>query len=235
MNIAASIIQTLHRIHRQKTDLEGQLARGPKAVAAAQAQLKHAMDHFQMVRDQLTHAKMEADSKQLQMLEREGKIHKWEGMLNVSKENREYQALKDQIAADAQANAVLSDEILELLERIDDTQEQLGKAEQQVAVQRENLATVEQRVASRREILKTELARVLGELSQEEQKLSGEFKREYERLIAAMGEDAMAELDDNCCSGCCKSLTPMLLDRLLMKMSVTCPSCGRIVYKGESA
>ena len=56
--------------------------------------------------------RVEADSKQLQMKEREEKIVNLQGKLNAAKENREYQALKDQIAADKQANVVLSDEIL---------------------------------------------------------------------------------------------------------------------------
>ena len=40
--------------------------------------------------------------------------------LNAAASNREYQALKDQIAADQMAGSVLADEILEALEKIDE-------------------------------------------------------------------------------------------------------------------
>ena len=119
MTVAASLVQLLHRTNRQKTDLKGQLARGPKMVAAAKAKLKAAEEHALNERNKLMQARVAADSKQLQMKEREEKIVKLHGKLNAAKENREYQALKDQIAADQQANVVLSDEILELLESID--------------------------------------------------------------------------------------------------------------------
>lgn len=231
MTVTASLVQTLHRINRQKTDLKGQLDRGPRAIAAAEAQLKFLMDHLRGTRESLTKAKMEADNKQLQMLEREGKIHKWQGMLNTAKENREYQALKDQIAADTQANAVLSDEILDLLEQIDEIELKLNQAEKDVQERQQNLTQIQEQVSARRIVLESELTRVEKELAQTESQLSGEFKRDYTRLVAALGEDAMAELDGNCCSGCCKSLTPMLLDRLLLGHSVTCPNCGRLVYK----
>ena len=49
----------------------------------------------------------------------EGKILELETKLNQSSTNREYQALKDQIAADNMANSVLADEILEAMERVD--------------------------------------------------------------------------------------------------------------------
>jgi predicted nucleic acid-binding Zn-ribbon protein len=231
MNATASLVQTLHRINRQKSDLKGQLDRGPRTVAAAQMQLNQAVEHSQATRDRLKKAKMLADSKQLQLLEREQKIHKWQGMLNQAKENREYQALKDQIAADTQANAVLSDEILDLLEQIDQIETLLKEAEKTVVERTSNLGQVQQQVADRRVVLESELARVEKELSETEAQLSGEFKRDYLRLVGALGEDAMAEVDGNCCSGCCKSLTPMMLDRLSMGQSVTCASCGRLVYK----
>jgi uncharacterized protein len=234
MTVTASLVQTLHRINRQVTDLKGQLDRGPKAIAAAQAHLNYAMEQVRSTRERLTKTKMEADSKQLLMLEREGKIHKWQGMLNTAKENREYQALKDQIAADTQANAVLSDEILDLLEQIDQIELNLDQAEKDVLKLEQNLAKMQEQVSDRRVVLESELARVEKELSQTELQLTGEFKRDYVRLVAALGEDAMAELDGNCCSGCCKSLTPMLLDRLLMGQSIVCPNCGRLVYKTVS-
>lgn len=231
MTVTTSLLQTLHRINRQKSDLNSQLQRGPKMVATAQAKLKAAEDHLRATRDHLTKTRIEADSKQLQMAEREQKIHKWQGMLNTAKENREYQALKDQIAADTKANEVLSDEILDLLELIDTINAQIVDEDKRVATLRLELSKTQEEVATRRTVLESELVRVQTELKENEKLLKGDFKREYERLVSVKGEDAMAELDDNCCGGCYTSLTPMLLDRLLIGQSIVCPNCGRLVYK----
>ncbi len=48
-----------------------------------------------------------------------------EGKLNTAASNREFSLLKEQIAADEQANSVLSDEILEALEQLDLMQDQV--------------------------------------------------------------------------------------------------------------
>lgn len=202
-------------------------------VAAAEAKLKAAEDFVKNMKDNLTKSKMAAHSKQLQMTEREQKIHSWQGKMNAAKENREYQAIKDQIAADTQANHVLSDEILELLESIDEQQVKLAESEQEVLSKKSDLEKVQQQVADRRRVLEGELARVQAELKETESELSGDLLRDYERLVSTRAEDGMAELDGKVCGGCYRSLTPALLDRLIMGQTVLCPSCGRLVYQDQ--
>ncbi len=231
MTVTASLVQQLHRINRQKTDLNGQLARGPRLVTAAARKLQSAQQHVSELKAKLTKLKMEADGKQLQMREREEKIHKWQGNMNSAKENREYQALKDQIAADEQANLVLSDEILEALEAIDEVTQSLADSEAMVVTLEQELRQVEQQVADRKVVLEGDLERVTAELKEAEKGLAGDFKREYSRLVLAKGEDAMAELEGNCCGGCYQSLTPQNLDKLLQGLPVKCPACGRLIYR----
>ena len=119
MTKSGETVRRLHRIWRQREDLESRLTRGPKAVAAAQATHAAAVRALQAHRDSIRAKKMEADRKQLQMREREAKLYDLEVKMNMAKADREYQTLKGQIAADTQANRVLTDEILELLEQID--------------------------------------------------------------------------------------------------------------------
>ena len=234
MTVTASLVQTLHRINRQKTDLKGQLARGPKVVATATAKLTAAEKQAQDIRDEMKRMKMEADSKQLQMKEREDKIHHWKGQLNTVKENREFQTLKDQIAADSQANVVLSDEILEILEGLDTMEERLKQAEANCVAVQDDRDKIAQQIAEKKVKLEEELARVEQELQEAESGLSGDFKRDYERLVAAKGEEAMAELEGNCCSSCYKNLTPQLLEQLSTGQPVICPSCGCLIYRVEN-
>ena len=230
MTVTASLVQSLHRINRQRTDLEGQIERGPKVIATAKARLDAAEKHAQDIRDTMTRMRVDADQKQLQMKEREDKIHHWQGQLNAAKENREYQALKDQIAADTQANVVLSDEILETLEGLDEMAGKLKAAELKVEEVRGDFEKIASQINEKRGNLQSELARVESELTEAEKGLSGEFKRDYKRLVAAKGEDAMAPLEGNCCSGCYQSLTPQLLEQLNIGKPVICPSCGRLIY-----
>ncbi|MEC8557213.1 MAG: phospholipase [Planctomycetota bacterium] len=230
MTATAPLVQTLHRIIRQKTDLEGQLRRGPKVVAAAQAKLDAANQGAQDVKDRMTQMRLDAESKQLQMKEREDKIHQWNGQLNAAKENREYQTLKDQIAADSQANVVLSDEILEILEGLDAMEGDLKTAEEQAKLVEADFEMIKNQIAEKKANLELELARVTAELAETEKGLGSDIRDHYQRIVAAKGEDGLAAAEDGCCSGCYQSLTPQIREQLATAKSVLCPSCDCILY-----
>ncbi len=66
--------------------------------------------------------------------------------LNAAQSNREYQAFRDQIAADEMANSVLADEILEGLEKIDELQKIAAEAEQTVLKAKDEVAKSQQQV-----------------------------------------------------------------------------------------
>ena len=231
MSISGSVLQTLHRIHRQKSDLTGQLERGPKQIQAAKTKIEIAKKALEDIRDKQKNLRMDADLRQLQLREREARIATLEGKMNAAKENREYQTLKEQIAADRQANNVLSDEILELLEQVDVIHAQIDPASERIKAAEAEAAEIEKRVQERMSAVEADLKRVTNELAQVEQQLGGDFKRDYDRLVSLKGEDSIAETEGNCCGGCYQMLTPQLLDRLANHASVVCPTCGRLLYQ----
>ncbi len=119
MSVSAEVLRTLHRIHRQQTDLRERLARGPRQIKVGEANHAKIEAELEAARQLTRQMRVSADQKQLQLREREGRLVDLRGKLNAAASNREYQALLEQIAADEQANNVLSDEILELLEKVD--------------------------------------------------------------------------------------------------------------------
>ncbi len=76
--------------------------------------------------------KVAIDGKQLQLQGGEENVQKRRRQLREAKDNREYQALLEQIAADEMANSVLADEILETMERFDEVSKQVVEAEDSV-------------------------------------------------------------------------------------------------------
>ncbi|MEI7781299.1 MAG: hypothetical protein WCJ18_05165 [Planctomycetota bacterium] len=115
--VSADSLRTLHRLHRQLADLRDRLAAGPRQLVARTRQLQAAEAAQTAVQEEIKKAKMAADQKQLQLRSAETKILDLEGKLNACKTNREYQTLRDQVAADKMATKVLEDEILEALTR----------------------------------------------------------------------------------------------------------------------
>lgn len=233
MTVDPQVLRELHRIHRQLADLRGRLERGPKQVKAAKANLEQQEQAEAKARETLTRAKVAADEKQLQLKQREGRIADLKGKLNVATSNKEYQALKEQIGADEQANSVLADEILEALEKIDELQAGLGEAKQNVGKVKEDLEKVQDRVRQQQAGLESELARVTAELEQSEAKLPADLRKEYQRLAKSRGETALAPVEGECCGGCFFTLTSQMMNELYMSKPVFCKNCGSLLYLPE--
>jgi predicted nucleic acid-binding Zn-ribbon protein len=223
-------LRTLHRIHRQLADLQDRLQRGPRQIRAAEANVKKCEGEVAAAKDAYKHAKMASDDKQLQLKQREAKLKDFEAKLFAAQSNKEYQLLKDQIAADKQANSVLADEILEALDKIDGLQATTKTAESNLAKIKDEALKARQRVEQQQHGLETELARVTGELRAAEDLLDGDFKPTYERLARSMGAEALAPVEGECCGGCSQTLTPQTINSLRLDKPVFCKSCGRLLY-----
>ena len=233
MTVSDSVARNLHQHLLQIADMKTQIDRGPKQVRAAGVQVEAAKDSLQKCKEAIKQKKMDADRKQLQLREREAKVHEWEGKMNAAKNNREFQAIKEQIAADSQANSVLSDEILEILEEIDSLQiESKGFDEKLKLIEAEKVKT-EANVAKKLAVLSVELERVEGSLAVLEKDLTPDFTVIYKRLVQNRSEDSMAALDDVSCGGCYTGLPPRILDSLRKEQAIPCPSCGRLLYRPE--
>lgn len=233
MAISAEALRQLHRIHRQLSDLRGRMERGPKQLRAGEANVASLDQQLVASKQALVKAKVAADDKQLQLKQRETRIADLRGKLNVANNNKEYQAIKEQIAADEQANSVLSDEILEALETIDELAAGVKTAESNLAKSKSELEKTRQRLAAEQPQLEGEIARVNDELKRVESLLPADFKNDYNRIIAARGEHALAPVEGESCGGCHQMLSPQTMNELYMAKPVFCKSCGCLLYLPE--
>ncbi len=233
IKLAADAVRLLHRIHRQLSDLRERFDRGPKQIKARESNLARLNEELSKLQQEAKAARMRADQKQLQLRSSEDKIEQLKVKLNACTTNREYQALKDQIAADQMACSVLSDEILEALEKIDEFQVVLGEAQQKIVAAKEELTRTQQSVAEQAGLLEGDIQRLEGELRQAEEALPEDFRSDYQRVVKSKGADSMAEVVDNCCGGCHQQLTPNIMAELSMSRSLFCKTCGRLIYLPE--
>ena len=234
IKISTVLLRTLHRIHRQKTDLDGQIARGPRQIKAGDALVAKAESEMQVIKENLTKANLLSEEKQLQLKSREDKIVDLQTKLNSAASNREFDLLKEQIAADKQANSVLSDEILEAMEAIDELEVELKDAQTEVERQAGDQAKRISEVESKTADLHKELDRVTAELEESEKQIPAEVIGEYRRVISAKGEDALAPVEEGSCGGCYQVLTTQYIDRLRMSVLIRCPSCNAFLYLPEN-
>ena len=232
--VSATTLRTLHRILKQLADLNERLDKGPRLIKAREGQVAQLDAALAKANEDLTTGKMASDQKQLQLRTGEQRIIDLNNKLNACKSNREYQALKEQIAADEMANSVLADEILEGMEKVDTLESKVGEAQKSVEQGKQELAKLAEKVAGEKEGLLTDVARLKGELEQAENALPGDFMDDYRRVVKAKGEDAMAEVTDGeYCGGCHQQLLPNQVAQISTGVSITCKVCGRLLYTPE--
>ena len=233
MTISVDVLRELHRIHRQVSDLKSRLARGPKQVEAVQQAVQCGEQDLATAKERFKQARKESADQQLHLREREAKIVDVQRKLNECQTNIEFKTLKDQIAAEKQASSVLEDEILDKLEKIDQLQSHVHEVEQKLAKYREELAKTQARVTSQHAGLQDELAQVSEVLAQTEVRLPEGIRVEYDRIVKARGEDAMAPVDGECCGSCFTMLTAQTMNLLQLSRLVFCKSCGCLLYLSE--
>ncbi|MEX0678439.1 MAG: phospholipase [Pirellulales bacterium] len=233
MAVSASALRKLHRIHRQLSDLRERIDRGPKQIKARESNLARLADELAKLQADYKAARVRSDQKQLLLKSGEEKVEGLKVKLNAAASNREYQALKDQIAADQMAGSVLADEILEALEKIDELGAHVAEHQKKIATAKEELAKAQQVVRDQSGQLEGDTKRLERELREAESALPADFRETYQRLVKSKGEDAMAEVQGEFCGGCYQQLTPNNLAELHMSLAIFCRNCGRLIYLPE--
>jgi predicted nucleic acid-binding Zn-ribbon protein len=230
MSVTAAALRELHRIHQRLADLRDRLERGPKQVRARETNVAQLEAKLAEARDKAKQTQMAVDRKQLDLKSGEQKIVDLRVKLNACSSNREYQALLEQIAAAEMAGSVLSDEILEGLERIDQLVAQVKEADKTLAAGKQELEKARQTVEQSAETIRLELTGLEAELAQAEAELPADFKSDYQRIVRSKGADSLAVVDDGVCTGCGQQITLNMQNQLKLSNLIFCKSCGRLLY-----
>ena len=222
----------MHDLRLKLREISDQLERGPRQIAAREQIIARKKDELEALRGRLKQMKVAADQKNLQLKSSEGRIYDLSGKLNIAANNREYEALRSQIAADTMAKSVLEDEILEALEKVDAVQIDVKKAELEVAGVEAELKKLIAEVQAKEAGLKEQAAALQTQVAEAEKVLPPDIVPQYRRLVAAYGADALAPVVNKSCSQCYVSLTTQLFLELKAGGIKFC-TCGRLMYVAD--
>jgi predicted nucleic acid-binding Zn-ribbon protein len=229
MSASSQAIRALHELHLKLHEVQENLARGPRQIAAKQTAVDKRKAELESRRDKLKQLKMSADQKNLQLKTNEAKINDLRNKLNAAASNREYEIITGQIAADTMANSVLEDEILEALTRIDQMQGEVKQAEQDLATAEASLKQTQADVAAREPGLSDAAAALQKEVGEAEKFLPPDIVPQYRRAVQGFGAEALAAVENRVCSACHMQLTPQRMVELRSGKLMFC-GCGRLLY-----
>ncbi len=232
-NVSLAVLRTLHRLHRQFADMREQDQRGPKQISANEANVARCDEQLSQLRAESKAMRVAADQKQLQLKAGEQKIKDHRAKLNAAASNREYQILREQIAADEMTNSVLEDEIIEALEKVDQFQAKLAAAEAALAAARQKAQQVQQETQRRQPLIQGDLKRLERELKECEASLPPTVREVYTRVVRQKGEDALAGVEGDFCSGCHTQVPLNVQAEIRLSHPSFCKTCGRLLYLPE--
>ena len=229
---SADGLPRLHAAHREVARVRDELAKGPRQVRARRKAVEKRAAEVRTLREKLTALRKRGDEKNLQMQTNEEKIVNLRAKLNQADSNEVFAALKREIGADTAANAVLEDEILETLDRVDTAAEAVKEAEADRDRRSTETDAFEQEVAAAKAGLESDLAAAEAALAEAEGVVPATIRGDYDRLVKTHGAGALSPVEDRVCTACQTTVSPQQKVQLNMGEFTFCRSCGRLLYRG---
>ena len=233
MSLDYDLLKALHLKLRLLTDIDEQVRQGPIKVNVVKSNEAGFLAALDEAKENLLATRKACKEKQMQLGEREAKIEDLKGKLNACDSNKEFQLLKDRIAADTQANSVLEDEIFELLERLDVLQAAQEEAQKNHTQSQTDTQAIVAKVKAELQELESEKVRISGELAEAEKGIPFDLIGEYKRLVKGKGEDALGSTDTSTCGNCNQQISKQFVSELMLRKAVFCQGCGCLMYLAD--
>lgn len=231
----APTFREIHRLRRYARDLTEQLDRLPRQRKAQQARQAKAEQALKDEQEAVKRLKLTATEREKTIRQKTELIARYEAQLNTVSSKKEFDALKLEIAHNQELCRKLEEEALEAMAEGEDRGGKLPDIERQLAQVRADVAKWEAEAGPREADLKAQLAAATAELKAEEAKLPADLRPMYQRTVASLGADGLAEARDRNCTSCNTEITLQMKEDLGYERFVLCRSCGRILYLGEQA
>ena len=211
-----------------------ELARVPGALEGIDAEVEAARSHVQAVEDELRRTGAERRRAETELEEAEASVDKYGDQLLGARTNEEYKGLQQQIASTKTRIGAIEDQILALMEKADELEEELadrkrtfGERSTVLEAQKTEIRSKAREQGERRNQLLKRRAASFGALSEE-------IAARYERIRGARRGIAVAPIRDERCSACNVRLRPQLLEEIHAGHAIlACESCARILFFEE--
>ena len=175
-----------------------------------------------------------SDALELKIREAEETNAKLNIQLNVTKHQREYDAIRESVASHKADIAKWEDEALEALQQVDDLRSEEAALARELEAAQEELTQIERRVAEQGAHYDGRISELRQQRETLQQQIDAQVLEAYQRLANGRGETALAEVKRRVCQGCFTTITKQTENELLRDAEmVYCHSCGRILMLAE--
>jgi uncharacterized protein len=230
MSGPAVLFREIHRLRRLAHELQEQIDRLPRQQKAQQAKVTRQEEILRAAQDAIKHLKVEIHSKEVSLKTTHTQIAKHQKQLNEAESKKEYDALQHEINDEKAALQKVEEEILNGMAESEDKTAQIPELEKAVRQAKDEFAKFEAGIQERQAGFQGQLDETHKLLREQEEQVPANLRTQYERIVGAMGPDALAALQGRTCSSCYTEITAQQYNELQQALFVSCKACGRILY-----
>src|SRR5438874_8330877 len=191
-------------------------------LAAAQVALDSAKLKVKQIESDRKRLELDVEAKKQQ-------IEKYSLQQFQTKKNDEYRALANEIDNCKAAIVQLEDQQLELMEKGDAGQKEVGQATQSLNEARRVVDKLITDLAQKEETLKKQLTDLEANYNELTEVIDEAALNRYQRLRRSKGDNAIVGIEHSVCGGCHMKLpVQVVLSCQAQQEIVSCPNCARI-------
>ncbi len=231
MNTVLMDLKKLQELDDQRKLDQKALEESEAQLGAAAAKLKNFEDRLRAAESdraamEARHRELEAEVADLSVKRKNNETRQ----MSV-KNNNEYGALLKEYEFLSQKISQTEDEILELLDRLEKRELEIGDLKILVTEEGEAYARVAAATEKACREGRERLARVTGQRAGVVENLPPDLRRQYDELIKARAGRAVSPASGGLCLACRLEFPPQVFNELQRNEKIQyCPNCGRIIY-----
>jgi predicted nucleic acid-binding Zn-ribbon protein len=234
MSGPATLFREIHRLRLFIRELQEQIDRAPRLLKTQQGKVAYQEELQREGHETLKKLKLSILEKESELKATHATVAKHLKQLETAESKKEYDALQLEIKQERAQTIKLEDEILAAMTEVEERTAKLPELEQNVQKAKRDFAEWEKGAGERHANLTQQLADAQTRLTEAEAQLPKVVMGPYQRVLNAMGPDALSVVRDGYCVACATAITAQAQNELLMQNFLMCKVCGRVLYLPES-
>jgi len=239
--VAEMVLETLRELQEADLglrELERKKASHDRAAKVQAAQIAKHKEHIEALRGKRRAARIVADEKELDIKQKQAQINKLRAQQMQVKDNRQFQALQNEIKFVELAISKTEDDILSDLGDLEAIDAEIARAEAALTREQKRLENLMREIEARKSDVDTEIEACRGRRQEIAAALPPKVVDQFTRIADRLDGEALAPViheEDGgsfICGGCHMGLTQNTYVMLAGRTDnlMTCPNCTRILY-----
>lgn len=236
MSTTLQMLLELNKVDLELAEVRRQIEARPASVAAAEKELAELETRRTGLAAEARNTQVTADKSSVEVKSIEEKVQKYGMQLNITKTQKEYDAIRSEIAGCQKQISDIETAALEAYEKAEDLTRQARALDPGIAEVKKRLEAARAALAGELAALEKQKAGLLERRAGLAGPIDADELRRYEQALAKNPGGAMTRVGDGgLCISCNMRLSPQVYNLVLIGDPVQmCRSCGRLCYSDRN-